>query len=131
MTATDGTSLSAVEEATLAQLDAVRRHGITEQELQKAKNQLRARLVFEGDSISNIAHQLGYFETIASWRLVPSLAARIDAVTLQQVAEAAARLPQERPIARSAGSIRSRRRDEGAAPVGEGASAGPARAQTR
>ena len=37
VTATEGTSLAAVEEATLAQLDAVRRHGITEHELQKAK----------------------------------------------------------------------------------------------
>ena len=56
VTAREGTSLRTVEEATLAQLDAVRRHGITEHELQRARNQLRARLVFEGDSISNIAH---------------------------------------------------------------------------
>ena len=90
VTVTEGTSLAAVEETTLAQLDAVRRHGITEQELQKAKNQLRARLVFEGDCISNIAHQLGYFETVATWRLVPALGARIDTVTLQQVGDAAA-----------------------------------------
>jgi zinc protease len=90
VTVTEGTSLPAVEEAALAQLDAVRRHGITEQELQKAKNQLRARLVFEGDCISNIAHQLGYFDTVATWRLVPALGARIDAVTLQQAGEAAA-----------------------------------------
>src|SRR5204862_301718 len=78
VTATEGSSLGAVEEATLAQLDAVRRHGITAHELDKAKNQLRARLVFEGDSVSNIAHQLGYFETVASWRLVPSLRERVD-----------------------------------------------------
>jgi zinc protease len=90
VTATEGTALSTVEEATLAQLEAVRRHGITEHELEKAKNQLRARLVFEGDSISNIAHQLGYFETIASWRVVPALRASIDSVTLQQVGAAAA-----------------------------------------
>ena len=50
------------------------RDGITPQELVKAKTQLRARLVFENDSITNIAHQLGYFETIASWRLYPSIA---------------------------------------------------------
>ena len=91
VTATEGTALSAVEEATLAQLDAVRRHGISDHELEKAKNQLRARLVFEGDSISNIAHQLGYFETIATWRLVPSLRESIDSVTLQQVGDAAGR----------------------------------------
>src|SRR5437762_816403 len=80
VTVTQGTALRAVEEATLAQLEAVRRHGITEHELQKAKNQLRARLVFEGDSISNIAHQLGDFEKVPSWRLVPSLRERIDEI---------------------------------------------------
>jgi len=51
---------------------------------------LRARLVFENDSVTNIAHQLGYFETIASWALVPSIAGRLDAVTLDQVAAVAA-----------------------------------------
>jgi zinc protease len=91
VTAMEGTTLASVEETTLAQLDAVRGHGISEQELQKAKTQLRARLVFEGDCISNIAHQLGYFETIASWRMVSSLASRIDAVTRQQVGDAGAK----------------------------------------
>src|SRR5262249_52148669 len=60
-------------------------------ELEKAKHQLRARLLFEGDCISNIAHQLGYFETIASWRVVPSITRRIDAVTQEAVGEVAAK----------------------------------------
>ena len=68
LTATDGTSLDRLEEATLAELDRVRREDVTEAEVQRATRQLRARLVFENDSITNIAHQLGYFETIASWR---------------------------------------------------------------
>ena len=55
----------------------MRADGVTEAELQKARNQLRARLVFENDSITNIAHQLGYFETIGSWRLYP-VASRAD-----------------------------------------------------
>jgi predicted Zn-dependent peptidase len=59
--------------------------------VRKAKNQLRARLVFENDSITNIAHQLGYFATIASWRDYPEIGRRIAAVTLEQVAAAAAR----------------------------------------
>ena len=46
--------------------------------------------MFENDSITNIAHQLGYFETIASWRDVHAMAGRIEAVTLDQVAEVAA-----------------------------------------
>ena len=45
--------------------------------------------MFENDSITNIAHQLGYFETIANWRLVASLRERIDAVTVDAVAQAA------------------------------------------
>ena len=48
----------------------MRRDGITEAELAKAKAQLRARLVFDNDSVTNIAHQLGYFETIAERRRV-------------------------------------------------------------
>jgi zinc protease len=90
MTATDGTPLQALEEAALEELDRVRADGVTVEELRKAKHQLRARLVFENDSITNIAHQLGFFETIASWRLVPALAQHIEDVTLAQVAAVAA-----------------------------------------
>jgi zinc protease len=91
VTATEGVSLARVEEATLAAIDEVRRHGLDAQELRKAKNQLRARLVFENDSITNIAHQLGYFETIDSWRFVGAVPERIEAVTLSEVAAAAER----------------------------------------
>ena len=65
-TATDGTSLASVEAALLDELDRVRRDGITAAELERAKAQLKARLVFDDDSVTNIAHQLGYFETIAT-----------------------------------------------------------------
>jgi zinc protease len=99
-TATDGTSLSAVEEALLAELARVRSAGVTPEELRRAKNQLRARVIFENDSISNIAHQLGYFETIATWGTYTSLPAQIERVTLEDVgAVAAARLgPASRTV---------------------------------
>ncbi|MGH9203479.1 MAG: M16 family metallopeptidase, partial [Vicinamibacterales bacterium] len=77
-TATGGTPLARLEDATMAEIERVRKTGITPAELRKAKNQLRARLVFENDSITNIAHQLGYFETIASWRVLPSVATQIE-----------------------------------------------------
>jgi zinc protease len=64
-------------------------HGITEAELVKAKAQLRARLVFDADSVTNIAHQLGYYETIGSVELFTAAPARIAAVTLEDVAAAA------------------------------------------
>jgi zinc protease len=90
-TATEGTSLERVEEAAVAEIDRVARDGITPLELAKAKTQLRARLVFENDSITNIAHQLGYFATIARWQDYPAMAGRVEAVTLEQVAHVAVR----------------------------------------
>jgi zinc protease len=90
LTATESTPLPALEAAALAEIDRVRTQGITPQELRKAKNQLRARLVFEQDSITNIAHQLGYFATIGDWRFHLGIADRIDAVTIDQVGAVAA-----------------------------------------
>src|SRR5438128_12697822 len=84
VTATEGTPLGAVEAALVEELDRVARAGITDAELTKAQAQLRARLVFDRDGVTNIAHQLGYFETIASAGVVASLPARIAHVTLDQ-----------------------------------------------
>jgi zinc protease len=96
VTATQGTPLATVESALLDALNRVRHDGITEPELARAKAQLRARLVFENDSVTNIAHQLGYFETVAEVSLLPALPARIAAVTVDQVAAAARKLlPEE------------------------------------
>jgi zinc protease len=88
-TATEGTSLSTVESALLEELERVRTHGITEAELSKAKRQLKARLVFDNDSITNIAHQLGFFETIGSLDAFFEMPSRIAAATLDGVAAAA------------------------------------------
>jgi zinc protease len=100
MTAVEGTPLPVLEEATIAEIDRVAREGITAEELAKAQIQLRARLVFENDSVTNLAHQLGYFDTIASWHMVESAVAGIDAVTVSEVNEAAARYlrPSNRTI---------------------------------
>jgi zinc protease len=129
-TATEGTPLDAVEHAMLAGLDSARTQGITPAELRKAKTQLRARLVFENDSITNIAHQLGYFATIADWNFYPSIPSRIEAVTLDQVcAVAAARLT---PAKRTVGWFEPLAPGSGeAAALGQGASAGPASAGGR
>ena len=89
MTATEGTPLASVESVLLEALDGVRREGISDAELVKAKAQLRARLVFDNDSVTNIAHQLGFFETIASVDVFTRLPARIAEVTTGEVAAAA------------------------------------------
>ena len=92
VTATEGTGLARVESVLLEELDRVRREGITAGELARAKAQLRARLVFESDSVTNIAHQLGYFETIATVGLFNTLPERIAAVAVEEVGSAAGAL---------------------------------------
>ena len=52
---------------------------------------MRARFVYDGDSVTDIAHQLGYFETIGSWRAYHDLIPRLAHVTLDQVNAAARR----------------------------------------
>ena len=88
-TATEGVPLSSVEAALVEELDRVRSEGVTADELKRAKAQLRARFVFDNDSITNIAHQLGYFDSVASADMFKNLAARVDGVTLEEVANGA------------------------------------------
>lgn len=90
LTATDGVPLDRLEAAAVLELDRLAKDGVTEQEFEKARNQLRARLVFEHDSVTNIAHQLGFFETIASVDLFLSIGERIRQTTIEQVNAAAA-----------------------------------------
>ena len=74
----------------LEAVDEVRRNGVTPDELQRAKAQLHARMVFDDDSVTNIAHQLGYFETIGGVDLFHGLPARLAAATPADVSAFAA-----------------------------------------
>jgi zinc protease len=88
-TVADGRTLRSVEDAILSELDRIAQDGISEAELTKVRAQLRARFVYDSDSVTDIAHQLGYFATIASWRDYQSLIPRLATVTLDQVNAAA------------------------------------------
>src|SRR4051794_3340068 len=90
-TALEGVDPAVLEAAAHSALETVRRTGIEPAELTRAQRQLRARLVFENDSVTNIAHQLGYFETVVGPEFVSTLQQRIDAVTLEQVWDVARR----------------------------------------
>jgi predicted Zn-dependent peptidase len=45
--------------------------------------------VFENDSVTNIAHQLGYFETVVGAGYFPTLEERLGHVTADQVNQVA------------------------------------------
>ena len=96
----DGQAIGAVEEVVLSEIERLRTGGITSDELNKVNAQLRARFVYDGDSVTDIAHQIGYFETIASWQAYHALRDRLDAVTIEQVHAAAAKYlaPSNRTI---------------------------------
>ena len=88
-TAADGVPLQALEEAALAEIERLRTVGITDDELARAKRQLYARLIFDNDSVTNMAHQLGYFETVAGSAYLSELPTRIARVSATHVTEAA------------------------------------------
>ena len=90
-TAIDGVRLEDLESAAFEEIEKIRDGGVVPAEVVLARHQLRARLVFENDSVTNIAHQLGYFETVAGPDYLLSLQQRIDAVTAEQVWDVARR----------------------------------------
>jgi zinc protease len=90
-TAMTGVALEDLEAAAIDEIERVRTAGIRLDELERAKRQLRARLVFENDSVTNIAHQIGYFETIAGPDYLGRMQSRIEAVSAEQVWDVAKR----------------------------------------
>jgi len=89
VTAATGQESKIVEDATLQVLDTAAASGITAQELDRATRQLRARMVFENDSVTNLGHQLGYFSTVTNLDTYAALPDRIGAVTTDDVARVA------------------------------------------
>jgi zinc protease len=103
-TATDGVALPVLEEAVFAALQPVSEGQIEDAEVARARKQLRARLVFEDDSVTNIAHQLGYYETVVGPGFYQRLRPSIDAVTADQVRDVARRRLQRTSL--TVGSFR-------------------------
>lgn len=89
LTAMDGVGLPALESAFLETVETVRREGLRDEEIARAKRQLKARLVFDTDSVTNLAHQLGYFETVVGSGFFETLQSAVQQVTLDQVNDAA------------------------------------------
>jgi zinc protease len=113
-TANEGIALADVEQAALAAIDdAV--GGVDEQEVARARRQLKARLVFENDSVTNLAHQLGYFETVAGSGFYPRLLKSIESVTVDQVRDVARRRFTRN--SRTIGTFRPLRRGSSVVPL--------------
>ncbi len=85
-----GKTTEEVEKALYAEIDRFKNEPVTDEELQKAKNQAEAMFIMSQDSVFYQAMLLGQFETVASWHYLERYLDGIRAVTkddIQRVAK--------------------------------------------
>jgi zinc protease len=80
-----GKTTEEVEKALYAEIDKIKSEPITDEELQKAKNQIEASFIMGQDSMFYQAMLLGQFETVANWKLLETYVENIRAVTKKDV----------------------------------------------
>jgi zinc protease len=85
-TVKDGVDPKRVEAAILSEVERLGRGAIEDRDLERAKNQILARHAFDNESVTDMAHQLGFFETLGDHRLGTGLPERVQAVTADDVA---------------------------------------------
>jgi predicted Zn-dependent peptidase len=82
-----------MEEAILAEIDAIVADGITAEELAGVKQRARANFIRGLDSNEGMASQLAWYETyMGDWRELFNELERVEAVTLDDVKRVAARV---------------------------------------
>ncbi len=90
-----GTDHRKAEDILRAEVDRVIRDGVTEEEIQKARTQIEADVIFERDTTDQVAGGLTEAIAVADWEWYVDYLARIQAVTREDVARAARACFQE------------------------------------
>ncbi len=80
-----GKTAPEVEQALFAEIERFKNEPVTDEELQKSKNQAEASFVMSRDSVFYQAMLLGQFETVADWRLLEKYLDGIRAVTKEDI----------------------------------------------
>ena len=80
-----GKTPGTVEQALYEEIDRFKKELVTDEELQKIKNQAEAGFIMGQDSVFYQAMLLGQFETVASWKLLENYLEGIRAVTKEDV----------------------------------------------
>jgi zinc protease len=80
-----GKSADEVEKSLYEEIEKLKNAPVTDDELQKAKNQIEASFIMGQDSVFYQAMLLGEYETVASWKLLEKYVANIRAVTKEDV----------------------------------------------
>jgi zinc protease len=80
-----GRTTEEVEKALYGEIEKIKAEPVSDDELQKAKNQIEASFIMGQDSIFYQAMLLGQFETVASWKLLETYVENVRAVTKEDV----------------------------------------------
>jgi zinc protease len=80
-----GKTAEEVEQALYDEVARLQRDGVTDREVQKAKNQIEAEFIFAQDSAHNLAEMLGRYESVASWKLLDGFVEGVRKVTAADV----------------------------------------------
>ncbi|KAI9002144.1 peptidase M16 domain-containing protein [Hyaloraphidium curvatum] len=80
-----------VESQLLEEIEKIKESGITAEELERAKQQIRANNAFSRDGTYSVASRINEAIAIGSWRYYTDLPANVEAVTLDDVQRVAKR----------------------------------------
>ena len=88
-TAAPGVTLDLLEKSVLEQADRLKTEAPSRVELARAQKQIQASFIYSRDSIRSLAQQLGYYETVGSYRYLDTYLNRILGVTPEEVTRVA------------------------------------------
>ena len=94
-TVSPGKNINDVEEALCTEIEKIKKRPPSEQEVQKAKNQIEASFIMEQDSIYLEAMKYGMFEILGSWRLIDRYLEGMRKVTPEDVTSVAKKYLKE------------------------------------
>lgn len=87
-----GITMQTAEKAVWEQIDTLVQNGVTEAELQKAKNKSESVIAFEDMSLMNRANSLAFYELLGDATLINKELDRYNAVTTAQLQATAAKI---------------------------------------
>ncbi|MFZ1811406.1 MAG: pitrilysin family protein [Candidatus Nitrotoga sp.] len=95
-TPSEGKSVTEIEEGLREQIAILKRDGVNEDELKRAKAQVTASEVYKLDSLFYQAMQIGQLESMGlSYKTIPLILKKLQAVTAQQVQDVAREFLQD------------------------------------
>ncbi|MDP1638107.1 MAG: pitrilysin family protein [Candidatus Nitrotoga sp.] len=95
-TPSEGKSVTEIEDGLREQIVILKRDGVSEDELKRAKAQVTASEVYKLDSLFYQAMQIGQMESIGlSYKTIPLILKKLQAVTAQQVQDVAREFLQD------------------------------------